>query len=680
MGKNEKKDEKEIINSKNKLENTAKTEENNNKKDVQTSEEKGKQQEQMEENKTAVAVLDKNEEISETKNEEKKNKKPEQKKQQPDIDTDIKENTEQETYKFKKASTAKKKHKFVVLLIVILIVLAILALLSCTIFALINSSNNKILNGISIRNTLVEGLTEEEALNMLSADLENERKQQIALKIDEQTFSITPEQIGVQYNIEKAIEEAYNIGRNGNIFQNNFEILGAMLKENNIEIEFTYEEELLDNILKEFSTKLQDAMVDNTYRIEEDKLIITRGKAGLVIDTNDAKKLILDSIKTGNNKEIELKTEYMECPEIDIDKIYSEVKTEPQNATYKKDPFEIIPHKNGIDFNVEEAKQIISEEKEEYIINLIITEPEVLTNEIGEEAFPDLLSSFSTKYDESNVSRSTNLKIAMSKLNGVVVMPGEVCSYNETLGERTVAEGYKYANGFAGGKVVPMLAGGICQISSTLYDAVLYANLEIVERHNHMFQAEYVEPGKDATVVYGSLDFKFKNTRQYPIMIKTTCQSGVADIKIFGIKEEVEYEVEVVTTILNYTPYDVIYQNDSSLAAGQQRVSQYGLQGCKSQTYRIIKLNGQEVSRELLSTDTYSPLDKIVRRGYSAPVQPTTPQEQTPVEQEPPIAETPTEPEKPAEEIPEEPITPEKPEEENPVETEEPTEPENSIE
>ena len=468
MGKNEKKDEKEIINSKNKLENTAKTEENNNKKDVQTSEEKGKQQEQMEENKTAVAVLDKNEEISETKNEEKKNKKPEQKKQQPDIDTDIKENTEQETYKFKKASTAKKKHKFAVLLIVILIVLAILALLSCTIFALINSSNNKILNGISIRNTLVEGLTEEEALNMLSADLENERKQQIALKIDEQTFSITPEQIGVQYNIEKAIEEAYNIGRNGNIFQNNFEILGAMLKENNIEIEFTYEEELLDNILKEFSTKLQDAMVDNTYRIEEDKLIITRGKAGLVIDTNDAKKLILDSIKTGNNKEIELKTEYMECPEIDIDKIYSEVKTEPQNATYKKDPFEIIPHKNGIDFNVEEAKQIISEEKEEYIINLIITEPEVLTNEIGEEAFPDLLSSFSTKYDESNVSRSTNLKIAMSKLNGVVVMPGEVCSYNETLGERTVAEGYKYANGFAGGKVVPMLAGGICQISSTL--------------------------------------------------------------------------------------------------------------------------------------------------------------------------------------------------------------------
>ena len=162
----------------------------------------------------------------------------------------------------------------------------------------------------------------------------------------------------------------------------------------------------------------------------------------------------------------------------------------------------------------------------------------------------------------------------MSKLNGVVVMPGEVFSYNETLGKRTAAEGYEYANGFAGGKVVPMLAGGICQVSSTLYDAVLYANLNIMERHNHMFQATYVDPGKDATVVYGSLDFKFENTRNYPIMIKTQASGGLADIKIFGIKEEVEYEIEVITEVLSYTPYSVVYETDYSLAAGQERVSQ----------------------------------------------------------------------------------------------------------
>ena len=134
----------------------------------------------------------------------------------------------------------------------------------------------------------------------------------------------------------------------------------------------------------------------------------------------------------------------------------------------------------------------------------------------------------------------------MSKLNGVVVMPGETCSYNKTLGKRTAQDGYQYANGFAAGKVVPMLAGGICQISSTLYDAVLYANLDIVERHNHMFQATYVEPGKDATVVYGSLDFKFKNTRKYPVKLEAYIKSGVATVSIYGLKEDVEYNVKVV--------------------------------------------------------------------------------------------------------------------------------------
>ena len=306
------------------------------------------------------------------------------------------------------------------------------------------------------------------------------------------------------------------------------------------------------------------------------------------------------------------------------------MKTEPQNASYKTNPFEIIPHKNGIDFDIEEARTLLKEDKEEYSIKLKITKPKVLTNEIGEEAFPDLLSSFSTKYDETNRPRSNNLKLAMSKLNGVVVMPGETCSYNKTLGKRTAQDGYQYANGFAAGKVVPMLAGGICQISSTLYDAVLYANLDIVERHNHMFQATYVEPGKDATVVYGSLDFKFKNTRNYPIMLKTKCGGGLAEIKVFGIKEEVEYEVELITKVLNYTSYSVVYEEDSSLAPGKERVSQYGLQGCKSITYRIRKLNGQEVSRETLSTDTYSPLSKIIKRGPVSQQTVATP-EPTPV-------------------------------------------------
>ena len=186
-----------------------------------------------------------------------------------------------------------------------------------------------------------------------------------------------------------------------------------------------------------------------------------------------------------------------------------------------------------------------------------------------------------------------------------------------------------------------MLAGGICQISSTLYDAALYANMKIIERHNHMFQAGYVEPGKDATVVYGSLDFQFENTRKYPIMLKTKSGGGLAEIKIFGIKEEVEYDIEIITEVQSYTSYNVVYENDTNLAPGAESVAQWGLKGCRSKTYRIISLNGQEISKELLSTDSYSPLNKIVKRG---------------------VSKTPAKTEKPASTTPEKPTTPTKPE------------------
>jgi len=585
-----------------------------------------------------------------------------------------------ETYRLKQ-SKYKKDRKFVVLGIIIVVCIIALALFS-TIFALINANNNTILSGIYARGILIEGLTEEEALKMLNDKIQEEKTREIILKINEETYSITPEQIEVEYNVEKAVQQAYQIGRDGNIFQNNFAIFQTMLEENFIDIEVTYNEELLTNVLEGFNAKLPNAMVDNTYCVEEDELIITRGIDGLVIDIDNAKQVIMDSIKNGKSEEIEVKTKLEKCPDIDIEAIYEKVKSEPQDASYKTDPFEIIPHKNGLDFDIEGARKIISEEKEEYVIKLNVIEPDILTNELGEEAFPDLLGAFSTKYDETNVPRTKNVKLAMSKLDGVVVMPGEVFSYNQTLGKRTAEAGYEYANGFAGGKVVPMLAGGICQVSSTLYDAVLYANLNIVERYNHMFQATYVEPGKDATVVYGSLDFKFENTRNYPIMIKAKAGGGLADIKIFGIREEVEYEVDIVTTILSYTPYKEVVETDYSLAPGQEKVSQWGLKGCKSITHRILRLNGQEISREVLSTDTYDPLNKITKKGPTYSQTPTvdtsttpqetvtTPEEEAAQPQETPATEqvtpenpevspTPEEPETP--EIPETPETPEEP-------------------
>ena len=137
--------------------------------------------------------------------------------------------------------------------------------------------------------------------------------------------------------------------------------------------------------------------------------------------------------------------------------------------------------------------------------------------------------------------RTTNLKLAAGKIDGTVLLPGEVFSYNNVVGERTISAGYKDAAIYLNGQVVDGLGGGICQISTTLFNAVLFSNLEIVELYNHQFVPSYATAGRDATVVYGLTDFKFKNTRTYAIKIKAGVSNGIATISIYGIKEENEY-------------------------------------------------------------------------------------------------------------------------------------------
>ena len=522
----------------------------------------------------------------------------------------LKENAEQQY-------TVKSSKKKIITILICAIILVV-AIFASTGFALFNINNTKIISNISIEGIEVGGLTKKEAEQKILEKIEKNVEQNIIVKTNDFEYQFQLSQIEAKYDTNKAIEDAYSIGRDGNIFKNNLEIFKRKIKNKNIEVGIDYNQELLDNIINEIAVKIPGAVEKPSYCIEDKKLTITKGKAGNTINKEKFKEEVIKRLELEKqNEPIELEIINVEPEAIDIDKIYSEVHKEAKNAYYTKDPFQVYPHVDGVDFDLEAAREMLKEDKEEYVIDLKITTPEITTNKIGSEAFPDLLSTFSTKYDASNTPRTTNLKLAMNKLNGVVVSPGETFSYNKTLGKRTAEAGYREAGGFAGGRVVQTLAGGICQISSTLYDAVVYANLEIVERHNHMFLAGYVGAGKDATVVYGAYDFKFKNTRKYPIMLKTSIGSGVARIDVFGIKEDVEYEVEISSKILSYTPFKVVRENDSSLAPGKERVAQNGMNGCKSITYKILKLNGKEVSRTVLSSDTYDPMNKIIKVGPS---------------------------------------------------------------
>lgn len=335
------------------------------------------------------------------------------------------------------------------------------------------------------------------------------------------------------------------------------------------------------------------------------------------VESDNFKELLEETIRKEENRSFIIPVKEIAPKEINIEKIYEEIHKEAQNAYIEENPIEVHPHVNGVDFaiSIEEANQILLEEKEEYIIPLKITVPEITLEKLGEKAFPHVLGTFSTTYSASNENRVNNLELASNKIDGTIILPGETFSYNKIVGERTIAKGYKEAAVYSGGKVVDGIGGGICQLSSTLYNAVIYANLEITERSNHRFLTSYVTAGRDATVSWGTIDFCFKNTRSYPVKIESSVKNGVVTTTIRGIKEEKEYEVIIESTVTEVIPYKINYIKDSKLPQGSEEIKQYGANGAKSVTYKVLKYNGAIVSRTLISSDTYSQLERIVKKG-----------------------------------------------------------------
>ncbi len=509
----------------------------------------------------------------------------------------------------------KKRKK---ILISILIIMCAMLLLS-TIFAIINSMNNRIISGIYLQGIDISGMTKEQAETRFKELIETVLQKKIVLKYGEIENIINLSDLGVSYQIDEAINEACNLGRASNIFKNNWDIVQTKLLKKNITIKINYDEETLNSKIEAMLKLLPGTVQEYSYYIDNENLIIINGKPGITIEREKLKNIIYAEIQElkSDTTIVNIPVINKEPDKIDLEKIHSEIYKEAQDAYITQEPLTVHPNVNGIDFaiSMEDAKKLLEEDKEEYSIPLKITIADKTVNDLGEDAFPNVLGTFTTRYDASNKNRSNNISLASEKIDGTVIMPGETFSYNQTVGKRTIDAGYKEAGAYAGGKVVQEVGGGICQVSSTLYNAVLYANLEIVDRSNHYFETSYVDPGRDATVSWGSVDFKFKNNRKYPIKIEAISKNGVTKMSIKGIKEEKEYEVIIQSKVTSIIQKNVKYKEDHSLDSAVEQVEQEGHNGCTSKTYKILKLNGAIVSTEEISADYYHALDKIVIKG-----------------------------------------------------------------
>lgn len=527
---------------------------------------------------------------------------------------------------------SEKRTKVVALIFCILLILAIVISIS---FGLANKTNTKILKGVYINDMSVANMTVEEVNSKLNEKLAQMDNNVIELTYGDYKKTITAKDLGLFYS-EKFANDAYDYGRNKDLVSNNYTILGSLMnKEYHIDAQFEINEDKFQELLTTLHENVEIEAKNDKYEVAQGKITLEKGYEGKKIKSEELKTLLLAS--ASNSKiEVELPIE-IESPErVDFDKLYDEVYVEKVEASYKEgENFEVTKEVYGVYFNKEEAIKRYNEllDGKTMEIKLITVEPTVKVSDLNNELFRDVLAKFSTKYDKYYTNRVKNLELAGQKVNGTILYPGEEFSYNKVVGERTVANGFKEAHVFAGGKVVDGLGGGICQISTTLYNTVLMSDLKVTERKAHMMHTGYNEPGKDATVVYGSIDFRFVNNRKTPIKISMEVKNGVVTSTIYGLKMENEPIIEIKSVILKTIPYTTIEEKDATMNEGTTKVVQSPLNGYVSETYRIEKdANGKEISRKLISKDTYKQTSKIIKVGtkkVEKPVEPVTPIEPT---------------------------------------------------
>ncbi len=284
----------------------------------------------------------------------------------------------------------------------------------------------------------------------------------------------------------------------------------------------------------------------------------------------------------------------------------------------------IIESRTGVKLDLEKFKEEITESinslnEEKYIFNLpvITVDPKITTQNILRDlAISGELGTYSTSLENKEENTIYNIKLSSEVINGILVKPQEIFSFNKYVGPAEKADGYKESTIIANGIFVNGYGGGICQVSSTLYNAILLANLPIVERYNHSVYGDatrYVPLGQDAAVFYGLKNLRFKNNSDNVIVIFSKVFRDTLQVSIFGGNED-KAEVEIISKDKKVIDYQIIREKDSKLEAGQEIIAQEGVPGYQIKTYRIVRKDGEE-KIEFLAEDTYKSVTMIIREN-----------------------------------------------------------------
>ncbi len=497
------------------------------------------------------------------------------------------------------------------------------AVLACVYLGLCVWSNGRaaILPNVSISGVDVSNLTPEQAQKALESAVAGQSGD-IALTLSYDGLIEQLDTSLLTVDAAQSAQDAWRAGRE-NFLTSGAKLVGHMLgASSQVPAAFSLDGQALGGLLEGMREAVAGRANHSAYQIEDGQLVMTKGAPIATIDweqaRSDVEEALQDALEQrlsgqgGTSRDIPLPVSQSETKEPDFEAIHEELATEPKDASLDTQTMAVTDHAVGVDFDVQALRNAYQNASsgETFSIPVTVTQPKVTKDVLEAQLFKDLLGEGTTTVSGS-ANRKNNVKLSAEACNDVILLPGEEFSYNNTTGSRTGDKGYKNAPVYKAGQSVDDIGGGICQTSSTIYYAVLHTPLEVVERHAHQFNTGYVDLGMDATVFYGSLDFRFKNSTDYPVKIVTKSYDSngkrYLNVKLYGTNPEGITAKPESVTFDKVAPTTVYKANDSvpqgSLVLDRE---QYAYTGWSAHTYRYIyDRNGNQLEKQDMGGSKY---------------------------------------------------------------------------
>lgn len=561
---------------------------------------------------------------------------------------------QEDDYGYEDAPRSDGKNKKIILISICVLVLVALF---GTIFAVtsIFGGSEEEDDGLILANVIAAGvdlggMTPDQAkIALYQATDDTYTQKSMVITLPDSVIELKPSDTGAKLDVKAAVEAAYAYGREGTKAENQRAKENAAKGEEHVIALLPYlelDEDYISDVLQDYGEYFNSTYSDSSYEFRGTKpelrgdkfdetapcetLILYTGTPGRHVDVDAVYNQVLDAYSFHIFEVQANEAGLEETPAaINLDAIYKEYCSTPIDAYMDMQSFEVVTETYGYAFDLERAKLLLTEAEYGATIEIPMeyVAPEIMGDKLEEMLFRDTLASYETKHTD-DANRNTNLKLACQAINGKILNPGDTFSFNDALGKRTEAAGYKAAGAYFNGETVSEVGGGICQVSSTLYYCVLMADLDVTARHAHSYPVSYVPMGMDATVSWGGPEFKFRNDTNYPLRIDAEVSGGYVKIKLIGTDEKnyyIKLDYKVTETIEPEIKYEE-FSWDNAEGYKDGDVIRAGVTGytVKTYKYKYSKDGDTLIGESVESTSNYKSKEQIVAKVEPKPTEPPT--------------------------------------------------------